>query len=112
MTTSIGSCCGMLGWCTCLFGLCVCAACRMAFVGLHDAHAVLLVVVCYLLRSCPHNMWCARARAVVYGIVSCGGVMDVAAGGAGGGIIGVDGGRRGRTVVVVVRVIDEPRHSL
>ena len=105
MTTSIGSCCGMLGWCTCLFGLCVCAACRMAFVGLHDAHAVLLVVVCYLLRSCPHNMWCARARAVVYGIVSCGGVTDIA-GGAGGGIIGVDGGRRGRTVVVVVRVID------
>ena len=48
---------------------------------------------------------CARARAVVYGIVSCGGVMDIA-GGAGGGIIGVDGGRRGRTVVVVVRVID------
>ena len=78
----------------------------MAFVGLHDAHAVLLVVVCYLLRSCTHNMWCARARAVVYGIVSCGGVMDIAAGGAGGGIIGVDGGRRGRTVVVVVRVID------
>ena len=30
----------------------------------------------------------------------------IAAGGAGGGIIGVDGGRRGRTVVVVVRVID------
>ena len=83
----------------------------MAFVGLHDAHAVLLVVVCYLLRSCPHNMWCARARAVVYGIVSCGGVMDIA-GGAGGGIIGVDGGRRGRTVVVVVRVIDQPPRSL
>ena len=77
----------------------------MAFVGLHYAHAVLLVVVCYLLRSCPHNVWCARPRAVVYGIVSCGGVMDIA-GGAGGGIIGVDGGRRGRTVVVVVRVID------
>ena len=37
--------------------------------------------------------------------------MDIA-GGAGGGIIGVDGGRRGRTVVVVVRVIDEPPHSL
>ena len=78
MTTSIGSCCGMLGWCTCLFGLCVCVlhgAWRLF--GLHDAHAVLLVVVCYLLRSCAHNMWCARARAVVYGIVSCGGVMDI-----------------------------------
>ena len=51
-------------------------------------------------------MWCARARVVVYGIVSCGGVMDDVAGGAGGGRIGVDGGRRGRTVVVVVRLID------
>ena len=49
----------------------------MAFVGLHDAHAVLLVVVSYLLRFYPHNMWCARARAVVYGIVSRGGVMDI-----------------------------------
>ena len=48
---------------------------------------------------------------MVYGIVSCGGIMDVAAG-AGGGIIGVDGGRRGSTVVVVVRMIDYPPRSV
>ena len=59
---------------------------------------LLFATYCVLART-------AGVRAVVYGIVSCGGVMDIA-GGAGGGIIGVDGGRRGRTGVGVVRVCD------
>ena len=84
----------------------VCVCCMVHGVcSVSITHAVLLVVVCYLLRSCAHTVWCARARAAVYGIVSCGGIIMDIAGGVGGGIIGVDGGRRQRTVVVV-RVID------
>ena len=91
--------------------MCVCAAwqrlahvaCRFALCAPGTAGCCLLPTA--LLRA-KRVVWSfGRARAAVYGIVSCGGVMDIAVG-AGGGIIGVDGGRRGRTVVVVVRVID------